>query len=282
MSKKTKQREPEFLPSPLHNPMPNYKVYYPNAAERLLVFVVCFALGGLTGLVFYGGLFKADGNVTTATLIADAVAFCVVGFFANKFLSPMYWARCLNNRKQKLKKQFRDMLEALSASFSSGSNVQGAFESALVDLGNQYDESEFIVMEMREIVVGVRQNIDISLMLKNFAERSGNEDIASFADVFTVCYQKGGNMNSVIHRTNTVISDKMAIADEIETKLTSNKMQHNVMSLMPIPIVAMLKFTNDAFSSNFATPKGVLVNTIAIVIFVLAYKYGLKIVDIKE
>ena len=85
----------------------------------------------------------------------------------------------------------------------------------------------------------------------------------------------------VVHRTHSVISDKMAVADEIETKLTSNKMQHNIMSVMPIVIVAMLRFTNEAFAANFATLTGVLVNTLAIGIFVGAYIYGNKIVEIK-
>ena len=73
----------------------------------------------------------------------------------------------------------------------------------------------------------------------------------------------------------------MAVTDEIETKLTSNKMQHNVMSIMPIVVVAMLKFTNDSFADNFATPVGVFVNTIAIGIFIASYRYGLKICSIK-
>ena len=88
-------------------------------------------------------------------------------------------------------------------------------------------------------------------------------------------------MRSVIHRTHGVISEKMAVSDEIKTKLTSNKLQHNAMSLMPIAVVAMLKLTNQAFAENFATLTGVVVNTVAIGIFVGAYKYGQKIIDVK-
>ena len=178
--------------------------------------------------------------------------------------------------------QFRDMLESLAASFSSGSNVQMAFESAVEDLKMQYSPDDYIVKEMEEIINGMRQNVNVEVMLANFGERSGNEDVVSFADVFSVCYRKGGNMNSVINRTHSVISEKMAVADEIETKLTSNKLQHNVMSLMPIAVVAMLRLTNEAFATNFATPVGVIVNTVAIGIFVGAYIMGNKIVDVKE
>lgn len=282
MAKKEKIQEPEFINSPLNNPMPNYAVYVMSKTERLIVSLIAFIAGGFVALIFYGNLFMVDGFATLATHISNIVVFVILGLLAIKFLVPMYKKRCLGKRKNALKQQFRDMLESLAASFSSGSNVQMAFESAVEDLKMQYSPKDYIVKEMEEVINGMKQNINVEVMLENFGKRSGNEDIVSFADVFSVCYRKGGNMNSVIHRTHSVISEKMAVADEIETKLTSNKMQHNVMSVMPIAVVAMLRFTNESFAANFATPIGVIVNTVAIGIFVGAYIYGNKIVDVKE
>ena len=281
MAKKKKNVEQAFINSPLNNPMPNYAVYVMSKAEKTIVNLIAFVAGGFAALIFYGNLFMVDGFPTVATYISNVVVFCILGILATKFITPMYKARCLEKRRSTLKRQFRDMLESLTASFSSGSNVQYAFEAAYEDLKMQYGEKDYIVLEMEEIINGMRQNIGVEVMLANFGLRSGNEDVMSFADVFEVCYRKGGNMNSVIHRTHSVISDKMAVADEIETKLTSNKMQHNVMSIMPIVVVAMLKFTNASFAANFATLTGVLVNTVAIGIFVGAYIYGNKIVDVK-
>lgn len=282
MAKKEKLQEPEFINSPLNNPMPNYAVYVMGKTESFIVRLISFVAGGLVALIFYGNLFMVDGFATLATHISNVVVFVILGLLAIKFLVPMYKKRCLDKRKNALKQQFRDMLESLAASFSSGSNVQMAFESAVEDLKMQYSPKDYIVKEMEEVISGMKQNINVEVMLENFGKRSGNEDIVSFADVFSVCYRKGGNMNSVIHRTHSVISEKMSVADEIETKLTSNKMQHNVMSVMPIAVVAMLRFTNESFAANFATPVGVIVNTIAIGIFVGAYIYGNKIVDVKE
>lgn len=281
MAKKVKIVEPEYINSPLNNPMPNYAVYAMSMTERIIVSLIAFLAGGFTALIFYGNLFMLDGAPTLATHISNVVVFVLLGVFAIKFITPMYKQKCLEKRKNALKQQFRDMLESLAASFSSGSNVQMAFASAVEDLKMQYDPKDYIVREMEEVVDGMKQNINVEVMLSNFGLRSKNEDIMSFADVFSVCSRKGGNMNSVIQRTHSVISDKMAVADEIETKLTSNKMQHNVMSVMPIVVVAMLRFTNATFAANFATVRGVLINTVAIGIFVGAYIYGNKIVEIK-
>jgi len=279
MSKKIK--EAPYIISRLNHLMMNYRVYIPGTLERLLVCLGLFVLGGCVSWIFYGGLFQRNGYPTTATYISNTVIFFVVGILAVRFFFPLYIKRCVKKQRLKLKLQFGDMLSSLSASISSGSNIRKAFEDVLDDLLMQYREEDFIVKETREILGGIAQNINLEVMIKDFAKRSDDEDILCFADVFEVCYRKGGDLKSVMHHTHTVIHEKMEIMDEIETKLTSNKMQHNVMSLMPIAVVAMLRFTNDTFADNFTTPLGVLTNTAAIGIFIVSYYYGLKICDVK-
>jgi tight adherence protein B len=276
-----KVRAPKYMKTPLNNRMLNYGTYEFSGFERIVVYLVAFSLGGLTGLVFYGGLFQLDGVTTTATNISDAAFFCVLGVIGARFLVPMYRASALGKRRKRLKLQFRDMLESLASSFSAGSNVLGAFTAALTDLKIQYEQSDFIVKEMQQIIDGANQGIGIDVMLRDFAKRSHDEDVLSFADVFETCYRKGGNMQTIIISTHNVIGEKIAVLLEIQTKLTSNQMQHNVMSIMPIAIVLLLKTTNPSFAENLASPLGVVVNTIAIGIFLAAYRYGRKIVNIK-
>lgn len=279
MSKK--EIKPQYVNSPLNNPMRNYDVYTMSPLESMLVKLICFVIGGLVGLIFFMGLFKYEGNPTMATYISDAIFFVIFGIFGARFLQGMYLERAINKQKNKIKTQFRDMLESLSASLSTGSNVNYAFESALNDLKLQYSDDDFIVIEMKEILDGIAQNISIEAMVRNFGDRSGNDDIKSFANIFEVCHRKGGDMKVVIRRTNSVISNKIAIEDEIETKLTSNKLQHNAMSIAPIAIVAMLRLTSPSLAENFSTPLGIVMNIVAIAVFIGAYKYGQKIVNIK-
>jgi len=279
--KKEKVVEVQYVKTPLNNEMLDYSVYVFSKAEKVMAYLVAFVLGGITGMIFYSGLFKVDGYATIATYISNAFFFIAVGIAAIKFLVPMYKKSMLEKRKNKLKVQFRDMLESLAASFSAGSNVQTAFAAALNDLKMQYEEGALIITEMQQIIDASNQGINIDVMLRDFAARSQNDDILNFADVFEMCHQKGGNMQSVILRTHDLIGQKITISEEIQTKLTSNKMQHNVMSIMPIAVVMLLRLTNESFAENFATPVGVIVNTIAIGVFIGSYKYGQKIVDIK-
>ena len=280
--KKVKLQEYQYVNSLINNAVMDYRVYVMNPMEKIIVSIALIIIGGLVGLVFYGGLFKSDGEATLATYISNLIFFMIVGLYARKMFLPIYKNSRLKKRQDKLRKQFRDMMESFSASLSSGSNVLNAFNSALIDLKMQYTESDYIIIELQEIIDCMGSNVNAEEAMHFFGERSGIEDIQTFADVFEICYRRGGDMKRIVRRTYDVISDKMAINDEIETKLTSNKMQHNAMSVMPIAVVALLRVTNASFAESFATVQGVLVNTVAIVIFVSAYKYGKKIIDIKE
>jgi len=259
--------------------MPNYAVYMFNAGEKLLVCPAAFVIGGVVGMIFYSGMFLDDyGGPTTATYIANAIVIILAGAASVRFLTPIYRQNRTERRHNKLERQFLSLLDSLAASLVSGSNVPKSFENSYKDLLLQYDENDYIIRELKQVLDGIEQNISIDAMLRDFGERSGNDNIVNFAEVFYTCYSKGGNMQTTVIRTHASIREKILIYDEIQTKLTSNKMQMNVMSVMPIAIVAMLRATNPSFAAAFATPIGVIANTVAIGIFVGAYKYGMRII----
>ena len=103
----------------------------------------------------------------------------------------------------------------------------------------------------------------------------------SFAKVFEICYRKGGNIKETIRTTYEILSDKMEIAEEIETTLTANKSEQNIMIVMPVILIAMIKGMSSDFAANFVTATGIVSTTIAIGIFVAAYFVGKKILDIR-
>ncbi len=279
--KEKKEKEPKYLPSPLNNPMLNYRVYYMSVGERLVYGLLSFCIGGFVGEVFYGGLFKADGETTMATWISNIVVFVVVGLIAMKFAMPAINETLLKRRYKKLEKQFMDFMENLSSSLSSGNTVNDAFIGARTDMLNQYAEEDMIIVELKEIVSGLENGQNLETMVQSFGERSGNEDIENFANVITNCYRLGGNFKDVVRKTRDVISGKIAIASEIDTKLASNKLQHNAMCVMPIMLVAMLRGASPDFAANLSSFIGVVTITFAIGIFVGSYFWGKKIIDIQ-
>lgn len=276
-----KEREPKYIPSPLNNNMINYKEYYMGANEKIGYSLLIFVIGGLVGLVFYGGLFKSDGDATLATHISNAIFFCIVGIVALKFFMKTVIESLKDRRAKKLQKQFMDLLENLSFSLSSGNTVNDAFLNARGDLLNQYNENDMIIIELNEIVNGMQNGKTLEEMMQSFGERSGNEDIENFGNVISNCYRLGGDFNSVVRKTRLILGDKVAITEEINTKLMSNKLQLNAMCIMPIILVAMLKVSSTSFAQNLSSAVGVIVTTFAIGLFVAAYIWGQKIIDIR-
>ena len=176
--------------------------------------------------------------------------------------------------------QFRSLLETLAVSLSTGMNMSESMISAYNNLKIQYTEDAYIVSEVKEMIDGIQNNIPVESMMVSLGDRSSIEDIKNFGIVFEICYRAGGNMKDIVKRTNSIISEKIEIAEEIETELTSNKSQFTAMMVIPVILMLLLRVMSSSFAASFATVPGVIAITIAIGIFIGAYKLGQKIMDV--
>lgn len=279
---KKKVQEPQYFVSRINTQVLNYGVYVMKAGEKFLYSLLLFLAGGAIGMVFYGGLFQENGQATLLTMISNVVVFCVVGFIAIRFMMSTVQESLRQRRINKLKKQFVDFSSALTNALSSGMNMNDSLNAVYNDLQSQYSEDAYIVKEVGEILNGVNNNIAVENMLSDFGERSGVPDIKNFAIVFATCYRTGGDIKSVVRRTTEIISEKTMIASEIETTITSNKMQMNIMIALPVVIVLMMRLMSPDFAESFSSIIGVIGLTVTVVMTVIAYKLGQKITDIKE
>lgn len=281
--KKEKQpQEPQYYMSATNIRTLNYKVYYMSALEKILYFLLAFIAGAAVGYLFYGGIALDEfGNPTKTTWILNITISSAVGIFAGKMFLPIRCEQIIAARRKKLNSQFRDMLEALTTSLGAGKNVTDSFQSVYQDLKVQYEEDAFILNELAVILSGMTNNVAIEELLLDFGKRSGIGDIESFASVFQICIAKGGNMKETIRNTHDILSDKMEIREDIETIVTSNKTEQNVMIIMPIILIGMIKFMSPEMAANFTTVPGIAATTIAVVMFVAAYFVGRKVLNIK-
>lgn len=280
--KKKKTREPQYELSPTHIQTTNYRVYYMRPLEKVLYFLLAFVTGAAVGYLFYGGIGKDEyGNATTVTYVMNVIVSVGGGLLAAKLYLPARTRQILAKRKKQLARQFRDMLDGIATSIGAGNNVAQAFNSVYEDLKIQYEEDAFILKELEVILSGVHSNFNIEDLLEDFGRRSGNDDIKSFANVFKVCYRKGGNIQEVIRTTHAILSKKMEIMDEIETTVSGSKLNQNIMIVMPVIIVGIIKIMSPEFADNFVTPAGLIATTLAAGLFVAAYFIGKSILNIK-
>lgn len=274
--------EPQWYSSVTNLPTYNYKVYYLSLWEKIGYFLLAFIIGAAVGYLFYGGIGKDDfGQRTVTTWICDGIVTVGVGATAGFLFLPVRAKQIRDKKQRELNTQFRDFLEAFNTSIGAGKNVTDSFHAVYDDMKMQYEEDAFIVKELEVILSGMANNFDMEDLMEDLGVRSGNEDIISFANVFRICYRKGGNIKQTVNSTHSILSDKMEIKEDIETIVTSNKTEQTIMIFMPIALIGVIKLMSPDFGDNFTTPAGLISTTIAIGLFVASYFVGRKILDIK-
>lgn len=283
MSKKKKNdvQEPELLQSATNQMVLNYRVYNFKIREKIMWSIIAFLVGASVSYLFYGGIGKdVYGEATLVTYICNTIIIVGFGLLAVRLFLPIRKKQILAKRKKVLHLQFIDLLDSLSASLASGQNVPSAFFAAKTDLLVQHPEDSYIVKEVNNIIEGFQNNIAIEEMLSGFGERSGIKDISDFGKVFETAYRKGGNIKEIVRSTHEILSTKIQLEMEIQTKIASNKNEQNIMMVMPVFIIGMVKMMGGDFASNFTTPSGLLFTTIGVGLFVLSYYLGQSILKI--
>lgn len=263
MAKKQKKTEYVELNGVLKNAF-DYRVYHMKFTDYLIAWALGFVLAFVVVLIFFGNVIFGG----------------IMGVLAAR-KAPKFYAEFRRKKRLKsLREQFKDLLESLSASYSAGRNTRDAFQDAYNDLQSIYGEESDIVCELELICTGLKNNINSEVLLTDFAERCGLDDVMSFANVFEVCNRQGGDLKRVVNQTREIICDKMEIEMEIDTMVAGSKNELNIMMVMPLLIVGMMKGMGlSSIGTN--TPANVVIKVICIGIFVLAYVMGDKITDIK-
>lgn len=280
--KNKKEKEPAFFITETNIKALNYNVYYLSMKEKIIYFLIAFVVGAAVAYLFYGGIGKNEfGEATATTHKADIFICSIVGLVAGFISLPQREKQIMQNRKKKLKLQFRELLDSLSTSISSGRTVVDAFRGAYEDLQIVYTLDSYIVKELEIINTGMQNNINIELLLMDLGHRSAMDDILSFANVFDTCYRKGGNIKDVIKSTHQIISEKMEVEQKIDTIVTGSKTEQKIMMFMPVALIGIIKSMSPEFAQNFITVTGLISTTIAIILFISAYFIGKIILDIK-
>lgn len=246
---------------------PDSKVYYEydmKISEKILMFIIGFIIGILVGYIFY--------DIWAVSII--------IGVIVGAFLIPIRRKQRINKQIDVLKVQFKALLESISTSIGAGRNMIDSFTNALTDLKEQFSPEAYIVKETENILSGLNNNINIETLLLDMADRSGIDDIRTFADVFDTCYRKGGDIKEVIASTYKIINDKLEIEMEIQTMVTSSKSELNMMCVMPVVFVFILNSMGSNITGR-GTASGYIATTISLAIFVAAYFLGRKIMSIK-
>jgi len=234
--------------------------------DHALAFFIGCAAGFLVLFIFY--------QIIPLSVAGGAV-FGVVNIFASAH-------NAVKKRRLKLRIQFFDLLEAMSVSMRAGNPLLKSLQSAREDLVLIYPEDSDIITEL-DIIIGRFNNaVPLSEAFSDLAERSGLEDIASFATIYATIEGKSGRADEIVRETQQIIADKMEIEMEIETLMTSAKAEVNVMLFMPLVILGVIGYAGAGFmDAIYMTAAGRVVSTGGLAAFIVSYILAQKFSNVK-
>ncbi len=208
--------------------------------------------------------------------LAAVIPLGVVGII---FFRKLEQKKC-SARREELMGQFRECMLSVATSLRAGYAVENAFVESREDMKLLYGEQSFIYQELELIRRGLVINITLEEQLMSLAERSGCEEIAQFAEVFSISKRNGGNLAQIIEASSRLIGQRITVKEEMQTLLSGKKMEQNVMKCMPFAILFYIGVSSPGyFDVLYYNLWGVLIMSGCLLLYLCAYVLGDKITD---
>ncbi|WP_150265697.1 type II secretion system F family protein [Paenibacillus tepidiphilus] len=245
-------------------PLPDYTVYHLAPVTRGLA----IAAGSL---LLYGVGYLFYHNPVLSLLLAPG------GLYAPRLLRDYLQKR----RRSALNLQFKQTLFSLSSSLSAGRSVENAFREAVEDLRMLDPEGGGdMIFELNIICARMEFGQPVEEALQDFSRRAGLEEVARFADVFSVCKRTGGDLVEVVRRTSSIIGEKLDMQQDIAVSIAQKKFEAKALLIAPLAMVLFMSLAAGDYMEPMYTGAGIAISTLALIGLGLCYIWTTKIMDI--
>lgn len=189
---------------------------------------------------------------------------------------------CMTGKMKAFQGQFKDAMQALSAALSAGYSMENAIREATKDLALMYQADAAVMREFLQMERQLSMNIPVEEVLLAFSGRVMQEDVRNFVTVFVTAKRSGGQVITIIRNTTDQIADKIEVAREIQTIMAAKKLEFTVMTAIPFGILAYMRLSFPEFMQVlYGNPAGVMLMTVCLLIYLGAYYFGRRIVEIE-
>ena len=193
------------------------------------------------------------------------------------------WFKDITRKKeQEFMLQFRDSIQAAASALKAGYSVENAIREAGRDIAPMYGEDTRIRIEYARMTHQLDMNMTAEDVLSGFAERTGQEDVENFVNVFAAAKKSGGDSIAMIRKAVRNISEKIDTEKEIQTMLASRKLEFDIMCAVPFVIIFYMKLTFGEFLDVlYGNMAGAAVMTMCLILYMGAYLFGRKLIRIE-
>ena len=246
--------------------MTDYKEYQFTRKEKIYEMFRTFVILCLTGMLFFGSL-------------SGAVVLLPAGIFVMR-------DRREKKRKERLsslRNDFKDFVVSFASSIQAGYTMEQSVLIGMEDLKRMYPKGGRAMLdELFWIHQQLKLQIPCDELFAGLAERSGLEEIRSFAVVLGVGRKQGGNLVQITRRTAEHINKKIQVQMEMEQTVAGKRMEKNIMFFMPYFMILYLRLTNASYMEIlFTTLAGHIIMLLCLILLWAADRWAEHLVKIQ-
>jgi len=245
--------------------VPDYDSYVYSRTELIKYLVIVIILISVLSILCYD-------NILFAILLSPYIPY-YLHVKRKKLMEEQRWT---------LNIQFCEGINCVSSALESGYSIENAISEAYSDMKLTYAEDALIMREFRNIIHMLDNNLTVEEAFIGLADRSGLEDIKSFADIFGTAKRTGGNIMAIIKSTADIIHTRVELKRELKTVIASKKYEADIMKLIPFAMLIYLRvFSPDMVSALYGNAFGACFMTVVLVVYLILCKISDFVVKIE-
>ena len=172
-------------------------------------------------------------------------------------------------QQERLNEQFREVLGYIKEVLQTGAALEQAVSETAKNMTRAYGEKGMLAEELNRMVRQMNVGISLETSFSDFAKRSCNEDIKSFAEVLVIARKSGGGIGNVILYTESVLREKQETLREISILLHAKEYENSILKLMPFGILAyFLLFLPEFLTPLYHSVVGIVTMSIVLLFYV--------------
>ncbi|NVM99299.1 type II secretion system protein F [Arthrobacter sp. SDTb3-6] len=204
------------------------------------------AVTGVAVLVFY--LLELPGIAFIMLAAIPISAWAVI---------KIYTAR----REATFDDQLGDTLQLLSGGMRAGHSLMHAVDAAAIDSDAPMSE------ELARVVNETRLGRDAGQSLQDTALRMHSDDFSWVAQAIEINREVGGDLAEVLDHVGSTIRDRNQIRRQVKSLSAEGRTSAFVLFLLPILVFAgVMLLSPSYFSPLFATPLGIIVGIVSVIL----------------
>ena len=243
----------------------DYDVYRLSLPKEAGFWLIYTAISGLAAYAFYDSLYAF-------------ILFMPLGILIRRRFKEVLKEK----RRDKVRRQFRDMIDSFSSALIAGCSPENAVREAHKDMLRLYGSEGLIVRELEHFLDRMAAGVSLEEVFDDFAARISVEDITVFSEITGIALQSGGNTGRIMGNTVRMMREKDETEREIEVILSGRRYEQRIMCLIPFGIILYFRISAGNFLDVlYHNPAGIVIMTISLLVYIASCHIAGKIAKIR-